>query len=90
MFPFLFLVKGLQENEDYIFKVFALSTTDYLASSDSFEIYIVPYKRIIGISVGVSLCILFMAAGVWVYWHLKKKYADKISENNNGIKQTGQ
>lgn len=69
----LLSVKYLAENELYSFQVFAISTTDYQAGSNEFEILVPPYRRIRAVALGSIICIVFTITTAAIYIYAKKR-----------------
>lgn len=80
-------MKYLIENEVYSFQVFSLSTTDYQAGSNEFDIRIPPYRKIRVIAIGITLIILSMLIFAAVYIYLKKRCFEPYADNDEKLQR---
>lgn len=83
-----YLVKYLDEDELYHFKVYALSLNDYEIASKEYELNIPPYRRIKAIAIGTIVGLLFIFAGIAVFLYMKRKMFFKARENSGEKIQT--
>lgn len=86
---FLPAVRYLYENEVYSFQVFSLSTTDYQAGSNEYDIRVPPYIRTRWIAIGCTLLIIltFIFAALFIYYRkrlIKPLYPDVDSKLQRG------
>ncbi|GAB0089249.1 Protein borderless [Sergentomyia squamirostris] len=73
-----YLVTQLQEDELYIFQVFSLSTADYEAGSNEFEIYVPPYRRMRAIAIGTAAGLIFLLVALLVFVYMRRKWFKSI------------
>lgn len=75
------------ENELYSFQVFALSTNDYQAGSNEFDIVIPPYRRVRLIAVGVTILIICMLVFASVYIYAKKRCFEPYTDSDEKLQR---
>lgn len=67
------LVRYLYEDEVYSFQVFSLSTTDYQAGSNEFDLRVPPYRRTRWIAIGCTLLIILTFIFAALFIHFRKR-----------------
>ncbi|XP_031624013.1 protein borderless isoform X4 [Contarinia nasturtii] len=81
-------VRYLMENELYSFQVFSLSTTDYQAGSNEFDIRIPPYRiRMRVIAICITLIILFMLVFAAIFIYAKKRCFEPYPDNDEKLQK---
>lgn len=83
-----FVVRYLMEHELYSFQVFALSTTDYQAASNEFDIRIPAYRiRMRLVAIGITMIILIMLVFAAVYIYVKKRCFEPYPDNDEKLQR---
>ncbi|XP_055713087.1 protein borderless [Phlebotomus papatasi] len=80
-----YLVSQLDEDELYIFQVFSLSTTDYEAGSNEYEIYVPPYRRMRAIAIGTASGLMFLLVALLVFVYMRRKWFRSIHGSTEKI-----
>lgn len=81
-------VRYLMEHELYSFQVFSLSTTDYLAGSNEFDIRIPAYRiRMRLVAIGITLVILLMLVFGAIYIYAKKRCFEPYPDNDEKLQR---
>lgn len=76
------------EHELYSFQVFSLSTTDYQAGSNEFDIRIPSYRiRMRLIAIGITLIILSMLVFAAIYIYAKKRCFEPYPDNDEKLQR---
>lgn len=85
---FLLTVRYLMENELYTFQVFSLSTTDYQAGSNEYDIRVPAYRiKMRLVAIIITLIILSMLVFAAIYIYLKKRCADPYPDNDEKLQK---
>lgn len=74
---FSILVRYLRENEMYSFQVFSISTNDYQAGSNEYDLRVPFYRlkmRIVAISVTLIILLMLVIAAIYIY--TRRQYTD--------------
>lgn len=61
------------EDQIYTFQVYSLSTSDYQAGSNEFELQVPPYRRMRAIAIGATTGLLVLLAASAVFIYTKKR-----------------
>lgn len=80
-----YLVSQLDEDELYIFQVFSLSTADYEAGSNEYEIYVPPYRRMRAIAIGTASGLMFLLVALLVFVYMRRKWFRSIHGSTEKI-----
>lgn len=76
------------ENELYTFQVFSLSTTDYQAGSNEYDIRVPAYRiKMRLVAIIITLIILSMLVFAAIYIYLKKRCADPYPDNDEKLQK---
>lgn len=88
LLSFHLAVRYLMENEVYSFQVFSLSTTDYQAGSNEFDIRIPPYRiKMRVIAICITFLILFMLVFAAVYIYVKKRCFEPYPDTDEKLQR---
>lgn len=76
------------EHELYSFQVFALSTTDYQAASNEFDIRIPAYRiKMRLVAIGITMIILLMLVFAAIYIYVKKRCFEPYPDNDEKLQR---
>lgn len=86
--PFPLAVRYLMENELYSFQVFSLSTTDYQAGSNEYDIRVPAYRiKMRLVAIIITLIILSMLVFAAIYIFLKKRCFEPYADNDEKLQR---
>lgn len=82
-------MRYLLEKELYCFQVFSLSTTDYQAASNEFDIRIPPYRiKMRLVAIGVTFLILSMLVFAAIFIYVKKRCFEPYPDTDEKLQRS--
>ncbi|GLV33104.1 borderless [Carabus blaptoides fortunei] len=84
-----YTVQNLEEGLTYYFRVSALSTDDYQATSDQVTIVVPAYKRVRAISMGIMGAVALLGTAFAAFYYARKKCFKPYEDSKHHINKDG-